>query len=63
MLTSEDVSLFWERFTTWLFSQRTETIMLVALLAFVCWMLVRTMDENTRLQERIIEISKEKITR
>lgn len=61
MLTSEDVSLFWERFTTWLFSQRTETVMLILLLSFVCWMLVRTMDENTRLQERIIEISKEKV--
>jgi hypothetical protein len=61
MLTSEDVSMGWDRFTTWLFSQKTETILLVGLLAFVCYMLVRTMDENTRLQERILEISREKV--
>jgi hypothetical protein len=63
MLTSEDVSLFWDRLTTWLFSQKVETIMLVGLLSFLCWMLIRTMDENTALQNKILEISREKMSK
>lgn len=61
MLTSEDVSLGWDKFTTWLFSQKTETILLVGLLCFLCWMLIRTMDENSKLQREILDISREKI--
>ena len=61
MLTSEDVSLFWDRFTTWLFSQRAETVMLVGLICFLCWMLLKQMDENSALQHKIIEMSKERL--
>lgn len=61
MLTSEDVSLFWDRFTTWLFSQKVETVLLVGLLVFLATAYWRVMDENNALQEQINKMSHELI--
>lgn len=63
MLTSEDITLFWDRLTTWLFSQSVTTVLLVGLMCFLCWLLIREMDKNTVLQQQIISISRERITK
>lgn len=60
MLTAEDISLGWDRLTTWFFSQKTETILLVALLVFMGYMYKRSLDENTALRRELIELAKEK---
>lgn len=60
MLTSEDISLAWDRLTTWLFQQRTETILLIAALLFIGYMYKRSLDENTILRKELIELAKEK---
>ena len=60
MLTSEDVSLFWDRFTGWIFSQKTETVILILFMGFLGYLFVRTLDENERLRNQIIELSKQR---
>lgn len=60
MFTSEDVSLFWDRFTTWLFGQKTETVLLIALLTFLAAAYWRALDDNTELRKEIIQLSRER---
>lgn len=61
MLTSEDVSLFWDRFTTWVFSQRTETVLLLLMMGFFAWSYWRLMDDNESLRREVIQLSRERL--
>jgi len=60
MFTPEDVSTFVDRLTSWLFGQKIETVLLVAVLAFLGVSYWRQIDENAQLRRELIELAKEK---
>ena len=57
MLTSEDIALFVDRATTWLFSQKVETILLLLALGFFAYQYNKTLEDNATLLKTVIELT------
>lgn len=56
LITPEDFSVFWDRLTAWVFHQRTETLLMMLIIAWLAFVNYRQQKEIDNLRDRLIYV-------